>query len=81
MGTAYFNDGHTEPIIHYIKLSDNYIKFWTASGKYVYQSWLEEVLDGFKYRAHTFRNYSEGPDFGTIADIYEIRLEPKTILN
>ena len=81
MGTVYFNDGHTEPIIYYIQCGDDYIEFWTASGKYVYQSWIEEILDGFRCRAHAFYNYIPELELETRADIEKIELKPKTTLH
>ena len=81
MGTAYFTDGHTEKIIYYIKSSEDYIEFWTESGIYVYQSWIDEVLDGFRYRAHDFYKCDEVLNISTRADIEKIELTKKSMLH
>ena len=42
-GKCYFKDGHIENIISYIHYSEEYIVFYTESGKYEYRLWVEPL--------------------------------------
>lgn len=50
-GTVYFEDGSTEAINYYWKESDNYVEFYTNSGKYAYaRTIVGEQIDDDRLR-------------------------------
>lgn len=54
-GTVYYYDCHTEDIIHCWVGSDNYIEFYTKSGKYAFIKYVEEdPKSDMTWTHHTF---------------------------
>ena len=77
-----FKDGHKEEILHYHKIGNEYMEFYTASGKYIYQTWVENIgPTTLKRQVHKFfkinitiRNDSEIYDSWDFCDIKELRM-------
>lgn len=50
-GVVYFEDGSAEAINYYWKESDNYVEFYTASGKYAYaRTIIADQIDDDRFR-------------------------------